>query len=33
MTKQAMNYLLVQLEELGYVLRSPGEGSPRAMHR
>ena len=29
MTKQAMNYLLVQLEELGYVRRSPGEGSGR----
>ena len=29
MTKQAMNYLLVQLEELGYVRRNPGEGSGR----
>jgi DNA-binding MarR family transcriptional regulator len=29
MTKQAMNYLLVQLEELGYVRRSSGEGSGR----
>ena len=29
MTKQAMNYLLVQLEELGYVRRSPVEGPGR----
>jgi DNA-binding MarR family transcriptional regulator len=28
-TKQAMNYLLVQLEELGYVRRSSGQGSGR----
>ena len=31
MTKQAMNYLLVQLEELGYVHRSPGEKSGRSI--
>ena len=29
MTKQAMNYLLVQLEELGYLRRSPVEGPGR----
>jgi DNA-binding MarR family transcriptional regulator len=29
MTKQAMNYLLIQLEELGYVRRVAGEGSAR----
>jgi DNA-binding MarR family transcriptional regulator len=28
MSKQAMNYLLIQLEELGYVQRSAIEGSP-----
>jgi DNA-binding MarR family transcriptional regulator len=31
MTKQAMNYLLVQLEDLGYVHRSPGEKSGRTI--
>lgn len=28
MTKQAMNYLLVQLEEMGYVRRVPVKGTP-----